>query len=322
MRAFLLIASLVLSVLGQGDVDSDFHECTYQTYDANGVVYFYDVSELYLESGETSYGIDDIEHAKFWIFNLCGNLDGLSSYFEIPFACTSGSAACFRNSLDKSSNWTSAGISSDYTLGDSIYGVGQGVSLTYFNGDECSSASEGIAYRQVRFELVCDVNATEISAFGNTIISDSCYDTIIINTSAACPGISQSTFSGETTEGVRYRYKFTFHMWMVGPLTAFALMCCVCFSRCCCNRRTRRCSKQSKAGYAPVPQSIPVDQPEVVSQMPAPNMIQLQNYSLPQFYFYPQVPVQQAPVQQGDQLTKDEELAKQLQAQFDKEVSN
>jgi len=309
----LLVVSLIVSAFGQ--------ECTFQTIDANGVVYFFDVSELSLESGQVSYGFDDIENARFWVFNLCGELDGLSNYFEIPFSCTPGSAACFQSSFDKSPNWTSSGSASDFSFGHSMFGIGQGISITYFNGDECSSPGGGYAYRQVRFELVCDVNAQQISAFGNTIISDDCYNTIVINTSAACPGISQSSGNTPSSEPTLHNTSFSFFMWMYGPISAFLLVCCICCAHCCW-RRNRRCSTQRKSTYEPVPQRVP-EVTEVVSQQPIPNMIPLQNYPVPQLYFFPQAsPALPAPVKQDEQLIRDAELAKQLQAQYDREGSN
>jgi len=326
MKAVILFLALVLSVFGQ-----DFY-CSYETYDQSqndtwgSVMYYYDISDLSLEVGETSYGLDDIEHATFWIFNLCGSLDGLVNYFGIDSSCAAGSAACFQNSLSKSENWTSAGSANSIIFGDSMYGVDQGLSLTYFTGDLCESPSGGYAYRQVRFELVCDPNTDGISTFGNTVITDDCYDTIIVNTSSACPDVD--TESGEPSDsgfgdsGMYYEPRhFSFFMWMYGPISAFALLCCICCARICARRR-QQCKRQNAKIYEPVPQVVPV------APQGNPNMIPLQNF-VPQYYYYP-VPAapQPAPVAtpkaapRDEQLNNDEALAKALQAQFDQEVAH
>jgi len=320
MKAVILVLALVLSVFGQ-----DFY-CSYETYDKSqndtwgSVMYYYDISDLSLEVGETSYGLDDIEHATFWIFNLCGSLDGLVNFFGIDSSCAPGSASCFQSSLSKSENWTSAGSANSISFGDSMFGVDQGLSLTYFLGDLCESASGGYAYRQVRFELVCDPNTDGISTFGNTFISDGCYDTIIVNTSSACPDVDAvigepSTPTSIPSESYFESRHFSYFMWMYGPISAFALLCCICCARFCARRRQCNYKKQNAEIYEPVPQVAPV------APQGTPNMIPLQNF-VPQYYYYPAAPQPAPAAPREEQMNNDEALARALQTQFDQEVAH
>jgi len=329
MKAVILVLALVLSVFGQDVFESDY-TCSYETFDKSQnetwgsvpIMYYYDISDLYLYDGDTSYGIDDIEHASFWIFNLCGSLDELVNYFGIDSSCAPGSAACFQSSLSKSENWISAGSASSGVFGDSMYGVDQGVSVTYYTGDLCESPSGGYAYRQVRFELVCDQNTDGISTFGNTIISDGCYDTIIVNTSSACPSLNAVLGAPSLPADASAVYEgrhFSFFMWLYGPISAMALLCCICCARFCARRR-QQCKRQDTKIYEPVPQMVPV------APQGTPNMIPLQNFA-PQYYYYPvQAAPQPAPAPKvaprEEQTNDDEALARALQAQFDQEVAH
>jgi len=135
----------------------------------------------------------------------------------------------------------------------------------------------------------------------------------------------------------------------IGSFVGTAILCTICV--CCCVRRQARCQQRKQqcqemknVSYTPVPQQPQqqVQQPFAQPQFVAPQQYpvaagsqQQTSYPYPQYYFYvqpqaqpqpakPQQTAEPAPLVKLDEQVadSDEQLAKKLQAEFDKEAHN
>jgi hypothetical protein len=340
MRSFFvafLLASLFYVSLSQ--------DCSYTTYSYDlSETITYDLSSLENPSG---YNFYDYSTSRYWYFNICGNLSQAYDIYGNSLACPSNSGACF-TTYNGDGVFTSAGAYSNYYWSDSIYGVTQGVGITYGGGDDCKVMGD-VTARAVHFEFLCDYN----TYFTQSIISQDCYDTISVNTSYACP-----TYNHYDSDS--YSYSYHHHHGKYIPLVIFVVsflslgiicICCVC---CCVHKRKHcatKCGKEVEMSHVPF-QPLPQQPPQMMVQQPLaqPMFMPMQQMSRPQnvpympmqyappagqmpsYFYYPQQPVQvaQQPVQVAQQqpvqiieqkevVSEDEKLARDLQSKYDNE---
>jgi len=358
MRFAIALFCFVALVCGQ---------CTYYTTDpSTSISYSYDLSSLALSEGFYAYSYSDWNNSKYWIFNVCGNLDSAyNPYTYSKVDCEDDSAACYQYTYNSYSTYYSVGTYSSAVYADSMYGAGQGVSVTYTSGAQC-----GIGYRQSRFEFVCD-SSYSWTPVVTAVDSYYCFDVITVRSSHACSlsgtgGSSTSSGTGTNVHPmppsigthVRSSSKPVGQIvgMAIGSFVGTAILCTICVV--CCVRRRQRCQERNQCqemknvAYSPVPQQPqpqPQQQPYMHPQFVAPQQYpapapastsgpQAQPYPYPQYYFYVQPqqaqpqPVATKPqptaepvtplVKLEEQVDNDEQLAKQLQAQFDTEAHN
>jgi len=335
-----------------------YGQCTYSTYDpSTSLTYNYDLSSLALSDGAYAYSFSDWNNSKYWIFNVCGNLDSAyNPYTYSKVDCADDSAVCYQYTYNSYATYTSVGTYSSAVYTDSMYGAGQGVAVTYQNNQLIC----GYSYAQSRFEFVCD--ASSYSPFVTSVQSSWCYDVITVHTAYACPTSGSGAGTGATEIGTGFGTGISVHPnpghhikktmpvgkivgMAIGSFVGAAILCTICVV--CCVRRQQRCQQQrnqcqelKNVSYSPVPQQQPQQQPQpymqpqfvAPQQYPAPSGPQAQiPYPYPQYYFYaqPQQAVKPqpaaepvAPLVKLEEVDNDEQLAKQLQAQFDKEGHN
>jgi len=283
------------------------NECTYNASDGS----FYDLHLLRKMHGKP-YSFTD-EEGNEWLFNVCGDLSNLKVDY-----CPKDSVVCMRSKLGgvavnagKRASW------SDFV------NKSRGVEIVYGEGDMC----DGSIPRKTIFDFVCPTVRSSRSSRRNSPISvtevkemDKCSTLIKVSSHFACPVATHGGPIIEDRERVHSKLMFMI------PL--FTLSMCCLFMCACCARR-RRLSKMKKmqeqemvqyANLAFQQSNTPFKQEPYVLQMPT-NQQPMQ--FMPQYYVYPsvQVPHQQSPasLEKETLLAGDEQLAKELQAQYDRE---
>jgi len=311
-----------------------FGQCTYYTWDSSSAnYYYYDLSSLSIGASSYAYSYSDFNSSKYWIWNVCENLDSTwNPYTYTKVDCQDDAVACFQYTWDSYSTYYSVGTFSSAVISDSMYGASQGVSISYSNGYSC-----GYSYRQSRFEFVCDNSYYYPTVTG--VESNYCSDVITVRASQACPTTSTGSAGtgssgnmdapsydgGHKHGGHSTTYKKSANVgaivgMAIGSFVGTAILCTICV--CCCVRRQARCQQRKQqcqemknVSYTPVPQ-----QPQQVQQQPfvhpqfvAPQQYpvtagsqqqqQQVSYPYPQYYFYVQ------PQQAQPQPAKPQETA-------------
>jgi len=174
-----------------------------------------------------------------------------------------------------------------------------------------------------------------------------CFDIITVNTSAACPNSQESdTVAGTTGGNFAWFHPGGFPStttttnskpigkiiaMAIGSFVGTAILCTICV--CCCVRRQERLKQRKQFQEM---QNISTQQtqsfvPQFAAAQPYPGTQQMP-YPYPQYYFYyppqgqpaakPQATQPAPPVVPLEVQMSDEQLAKKLQAEFDKEAHN
>jgi len=244
--------------------------------------------------------------------------------------CPVNSSVCVSSSNGVISN---RGSSSSAIFADSPYGSSNGVEVVFGTDGVCPDDNASSVKTIVEFvcqqEVVEEDSDVYYNDYSISIDSDNCFTTITVYSSNACPNIGMEDDGDYESETIMIAPFMTFFGLVLMALV-FSCMCCCCIIR---RRRTQKkeiAMKQfSNVAFQPIPASQ-LNQPQIMRQNP--NFPAYNPYvQQPQFlYYYPtqqqQVPIQ-LPVQQQqqpqmvelDQLNGDEKLAKELQAQFDRE---
>jgi len=236
--------------------------------------------------------------------------------------CPAGSSICVASLNGEVSN---RGTDSTAIFADSPFGYSEGVEIAYGADGVCPDDKTSSIKTIV--EYVCiETTVEERTSNENTVYVDSenCFTTITVNSVYACP------ISGMADDGTLETVMIAPFMTFFGLVLIALLLSCMC---CCCMIRRRRIQKKeiamkqfSNVAFQPIPASQMNQQPQIMKQNP--NFPAYNPYvQQPQFlYYYPtqqqqQVPIQQSPPQvvELDNFDNDEKLAKQLQAQFDRE---
>jgi len=330
MKGITILLCLLLAapfILAHDD-DEPPYDCKFK-----GPSSFYNLEPLY-KNGGNAYSASDAQGNSYY-FNFCGDL---SEETESSVGCDANAAVCVATYFG---SYLNAGRpSEEWVVGDDPNVVG----ITYVNGDTCKSAlhaTDTVTYYQTVLQLSCDSTAVlNITSVG---YSD-CQVTINATSQYACP-----------KTGGRKAHQSSI---LVILLPALCCCCsCLCVVA-CCRRRRRMCKQQTEltsVSYQPVSQEIPqpvaqVQAPQPVAHTPQfsypaqaqapqvplayqPYVMPMQYQFQPQYfqppsYFYPQQPTPVAPLEQANdshivnrdnQVSNDEQLAKELQAKFDRE---
>jgi len=281
-------------------------ECRYTASD-NSV---YDLSHLRKTHGK-AYSYTDKEGDE-WLFNVCGDLSGLQVE-----DCPKDAVVCKRSKLVPTVNAGKRASWSDFV------NKSRGVEVVYGEGDMC----EGGIPRKTTFDFVCAKACKSKPQASKLMVTDlknidKCYTVITVASPKACP-VDLQHEDDDDEDGHR-------PSGFVFMLLFFTLsVCCLCVCACCARRR-RLCHLQKKKQeqemiqYANTAfhqqQPMPFKQESYTVQMPT---TQQAMQFMPQYFVYPsvQVPHQQSPasLEREALLSGDEQLAQELQAQYDRE---
>jgi hypothetical protein len=283
---------------------------------------FYDLSKVGSDNWIT--GTDN--NNNVWNINVCVEIEEVSEEkfmkrdnfkrAEIP-TCPMNSSVC----VQKDEVLFNMGTDSTAIFSDSPNGASSGVEVIYSAEGDCTTQDGNAASIKTIVEYNCAYNEEETVS----IVTDGCFTTINVNSPYACP----QNYNWDDDNTVYIHTPFFAFFGLVLMAVACTCLCC-----CCCMRRKRIQKRNiamrqfSNVAFQPIPASqmkSTVQQPQTVQQnLPAYNP-----YVQPQFlYYYPsqQQQVQQTPIQfqqpqmvELEQMNDDEKLAKQLQAQFDRE---
>jgi len=319
MKAYLL---LLLALLGS--VFADKKVCTYVSSDGK---YSYSLRPLMRTSGiPYSYSKSNATY----YFNFCDDLDDLTA--DSTITCPPDSSVC----LHTGNNWINLGeADSKSTIwSDSSYGSDKGIEFIYGNGQSCKE-SPNTQYKTL-FRMNC--SKTELMTVVDAS-TNGCYTIITIQSKIACP-MNSGNHTHDDDDDMEYHSSTISIFWILACCCCSCLLV-VCCVRVCRNHRRRcgtpqcrrNCSKtgdytaiefqtfsESQQPVSPVPvapeqpQSMP---PYFVMYPPQshPNQQQFM-YAPPMYMMPPQSPVvgnKQA------QIQNDEQLARELQEQLNKE---
>jgi len=233
--------------------------------------------------------------------NVCAQIDGATLCKVL------GDGKVSVRGQDNSSLW------SDYTS--------SGVEVMYSSEEACyiDPLNAASSNYKTAIDFVCDVQNEMLASASIDNKADQCsLTTITIQTYYACPVIYEDSahFEIET-------YDATVSFGFFVPIIAFIVALFVCC--CCCCARRRRCRQQricqqqfSNLAFQPVPSSTQATRPAVNGASFNPYVPQPQYY-----YYYPtqQTVHQQVPLENMPVATSDENMARQLQAQYDREAA-
>jgi len=338
MRVLLsvLILCLVLSI-----ARGDYNSCDYTASD--GVTYF-DFSSL---SGIVE-SYENPEDGSILYVSVCG---ALSSDYE----CSYDSAVCFVQPTPTEDTKISLGAWTDTLFSDLMSApIGDapsyilGVELTYAPGDICDEYS-GKQYKTI-VQLICDEESYDTSSMSIFSVNKTtdCDTVITVGTAAACGSAIEDGVWADDGDTNYHHVHFVSSLFSFFLLTCLVSALCICCACCCVRRRRcqmqrhcqrqRQCQRQNKqemtqfsnVAFQPVAQqeqTAPV-MAQVAPQQTIPAFYPMQQFGQPpMYYFYPPAPqVQQKPVQQvnnnnlAQQAVSDEQLARDLQKQFDAEA--
>jgi len=304
--AFLAILSLVCA------------DCQFSVSEPEGI-YFYNLEGLKWSNSNYQFGYNMFfNNTEEWIFNVCDSVDGIPNNFVGgSYTCAPDSIACFQYVGYELNPWISAGKAQNPVFSKSIYGSDKGVGVTYSNGDFCSFTT-----RTVRFEFVC--STYDYPTITNIEHLD-CYDILTVNTSYACPSIASAPDIPEPSITVEINpvyphesSRFKLRLVVVIVVGLVILMSCICCLFRCIRRQHRMNNQKAfeltnTFTYQPVPQENSM-QPQHYPVQYVQHPIQV-----PQYVFY-QPPAPKPAIESRDaQIISDEQLAKQLQAQLNRE---
>jgi hypothetical protein len=262
--------------------------------------WIYNLRALRLQTGSAPYVFNHTHDGSDEVleFNVCGNLTGTNT------KCSSPSAACLQTTDGESINIAIFNSSRDMqiTTLNNTFGV-----QMIFTSEQAPNASCSGPVTTV-FKFVCIntwENKTQLLQVDDMIVDNCGNREILIETPVACPIAMADT--DEMPAGV-----------VVFTLLPICL-CVACSLACCCaclllRRKKTACKKLQTAEmneykFEPLPTS------ETATSAPsAPQFVPVQ------YYYVPQQVQPQQPQQTSPQVANDEELARKLQAQFDREA--
>eukprot|EP01114_Cavostelium_apophysatum_P014565 TRINITY_DN380_c0_g1_i1.p1 TRINITY_DN380_c0_g1~~TRINITY_DN380_c0_g1_i1.p1 ORF type:complete len:276 (+),score=55.92 TRINITY_DN380_c0_g1_i1:145-972(+) len=227
-------------------------------------------------------------NGKTWYFGLCQS--------DMTTFCPEGSMVC--------SQGTNQGDASSMLFSDSTDDTSAGFEVTF-------GAIVNDVNHKVLINYVCDVNEDLTSTVD---ISDDTLTTITVTGKDACPESEDSSSMWDdddfdvttATAVIDPFYNFT-SLVFCSVLLASAVTCCLC----CCAARRRRCRQRAVAmrQFSNVAfQPVPTTQSAVNNAVQPAFNPYIAQPAAPQFvYYYP------------SQEKSDEQIAKELQAQFDAE---
>jgi len=297
----ILLSLIALNSATKEDTSRSFDTCDY--YGLNDGQ-FYTFKAL----GNNGWLNSTDSTGKLWFFQVCsyGGSD------DVVDPCGVGSSVCIVG--DETKNM---GSSSTAKFSDTPYTETDGFEVMYGNVDDDSVKTV--------IDIVCSYEAFDPII---TIESDGSFTTITVNTTYGCHQdmVDYTDEMYDYDSGVVINVGgFFFFVLMV----VVGLVCSLCC--CCCLMRRRRCQRNkdiamkqfSNVAFQPIPSGRGVQQMAPQQPIPAYNPYLVQQQSTqPQFvYYYPSQPTNQPPVVplQVNSTNDDEKLAKQLQAQFDRE---
>jgi len=308
--------------------------CTYEATDGRTN---YDFSALRGNGSGLVY--KDLRN-NTWHFIICGG----KRWNPVQFGCAADTGVCL---VPKTGMPVNAGKFSTALWSDSPNGVASGVEITMGDGDNCVNGGK----RKTNIELVCDYGVKFVVS---ALSMDGCFQSLRIRTSSACPLSETMDGEGHEDEDDHHGNPLVFFI-----ITLVGIFCCCLCVGVCCQRNRRRMQRRkqecemvqfSNVAFQPLAQEPPkefiprpqqVQQqsqrlpfPVPVQQLPTyyPTVQQMQPVPFaqpPQYFIYPQQPIQYQPspivqpvapvIKREEQVGSDEQLARQLQAQFDKE---
>jgi len=254
----------------------------------------YDLSPLRLDDGAVyTYHLN----GAIYEFNVCGDVDGLDFVGRFAPNAANISKAVVIKTVDRVSE--NAGSRPEWS---DLSSKEAGVELVLGEGSVCGSSQ-----RKTSFEFLCSkasmgmmLRVTEVQPV------DACYEIITISTSYACPLDSEA--EGEVTEVIAF------------PLIPFIVSGCIFFCALVYVIRRRR-NHQALIRRNKEKQMVQFSN-VAFQQIPMEDFTRQQQQQIaspflqaPQYFVYPSV---QAPVQQQASLVSDEDLARKLQADFDR----
>lgn len=315
ITAFLVLLGVSLATLS----------CNYVAEDKQWIQY--DLSNLETDRNHWLNGTDN--NGNVWYWKVCTSEVGVPDGQDSPCG-DSISAACVSQ---KGNPFESRGNFDSALWSDSRSGT-DGVEVV-FTGDVCSNdATQNV---KTVIDYVCSADSED---YTSEIKSDGCFTTITVYTSDACR--DQVMYDGSWADGDDYQ-THSYQSFFLGPFVSMIglLGLCICLVSCCCCMRRRRCQRKaiamkqfSNVAFQPIPQThsaikqqqnIPMVQihpPSNQIPLPSYNPFVVQQPHQPYVYYYPnqqQQTQQQPQVNHQVQLSSDEQLAKELQSQFDRE---
>jgi len=288
MKLFIVLLALVYAISG----DYSAETCQYTTSDGSII----DLSNL----GYTNYTSFNGDR---WYFKSCPYFNYGQSF------CPEGVSVCKydnKNVANQMDIIHEMGMTNSSQFSElSANGTNKGMEIMYTSSD--NACPEGGNYKII-VEYVC------AEYFYTTISSeDNCAYTVTIRTSEACE-IPNVPIELMPTTMVQIHIHSLPLLFIVFSLISFC-----CFMCCCCAIRRRRCNNARKiqrqqfssSAFQPIPTT---QQSRVTGSTQSFNPLLAQ----PQyFYYYPTQ--QEMNAVQLDTISSDEQVAKELQAQFDQE---
>jgi len=301
-KILALVAVLcAISVIAQENVD--WMDACYYVSSSNGDFYYSDLNVIYNNDGWYN-GTDD--NGNIWFFRSC--------VVNTTSHCPDGSSVCFvdQKGVINNRGSTSTALFSDYQSED------------YLSGYEIIFGVESDSSIKTVVDFVCmNDNETKVS-----VSTDGQFTTITVYSNSNCPSASYGDDMIYWESYQSFFSRFFFTILLSCCCIALLPICCCCIRRRRCQRNKNIAMKQfSNIAFQPIPSVRPNIQSVQQPNIPIPTYnpyVQQQ----PQFvYYYPsqqqqQQQHQQIPLQEIHpvvQLNDDEKLAKQLQAQFDRE---
>eukprot|EP01118_Nematostelium_gracile_P011086 TRINITY_DN389_c0_g1_i1.p1 TRINITY_DN389_c0_g1~~TRINITY_DN389_c0_g1_i1.p1 ORF type:complete len:258 (+),score=67.34 TRINITY_DN389_c0_g1_i1:118-891(+) len=252
----------------------------------------HDFSKLHREVGEAPYGYSNEEN--IYEFNICGTLGGLIG-IEYPENATA--VVYIKNSNSFSEVYTSSEI-------EKIKGRGNGFRITFSNEDE--------TYRPLQLELKCNETTNE------TMVMDSIE-----------VGLDSTTIRASSPLACFYHpmghYKrgWMKHRTWYWPVLFGSIFLLSCICMCCAQRRRCKRLREQRRQQELNPiefndivfHQVPTEEPEQSREEHRPTA---PFFQAPVYFYHPsvQVPIQHSPAQVH---VSDEQIARQLQAQYDAE---
>jgi len=276
-----------------------------QRFESNTCVYYSSNNDVYYGLANFNGWINYTTTAgDVWYVNPCPDF----SYYSSP--CPEGSSIC----LISNGVLSIRGLVNGSVFSDSVEGSSKGVEIMEATNEPCTKEADDGNYKTV-VEFICESEQDHW-----TVIVEECVVTLNIHTSNACPLI---TYDGPGFEDHPVE-RVVVIPWLFMLLSALAFIACMCC--CCCASRRRRCQQAKKiqmqqfsnVAFQPIPSTQ--QSKTVSSTLPSFNPYVAQ----PQYFYY--YPTQQAQAQQPivplesmSVASSDEIMAKELQAQYDRE---
>lgn len=282
MKTILLLGAALLCAVF---ADVTYNQTTCE-YVQNGITYNF--------SNQRYFNLTDVA-GNVWFVDPCPGGEN-----RLP--CPKGSSVCMYNNV--TGKVSDRGNSSTVIFADSQNG---GIEATYSSPESC-----GDGEYKTFVNFVCT---------SQLIIEDGCLTNIYIVMSEMCPAYNDGSDGGMPWED----NESYVHADLTLPFLVLLCIpaCCLCL--CCCCIRKRRCQRARQiqmqqmhsAAFQPIPSS---SQPKNNATAPFNPYIAQPQY----FYYYPnqnqQEMTEMVPLENIVVESEDEKLAKQLQAQYDREA--